>query len=45
MNLSDYISELKINEAKELIRYTDRSFIDISSYLGFSTQSHFYQGI
>ena len=41
MNLSDYISELKINEAKELIRYTDRSFIDISSYLGFSTQSHF----
>ena len=34
MNLSDYISELKINEAKELIRYTDRSFIDISSYLG-----------
>lgn len=35
MNLSDYISELKINEAKELIRYTDRSFIDISSYLGF----------
>lgn len=41
MNLSDYISELKINEAKELIRYTNRSFIDISSYLGFSTQSHF----
>ena len=41
INLSDYISEMKINEAKELIRYTDRSFIDISSYLGFSTQSYF----
>lgn len=40
-NLSDYISEMKINEAKDLISYTEKSFIEISNYLGYSSQSHF----
>ena len=41
INLSDYISELKVNEARDLLKYTDKSFIEISNYLGFSSQSYF----
>lgn len=40
-NLSDFIQKEKIDEAKRLLRYTDKSPIAISSYLGFSSQSHF----
>ena len=40
-NLSDFIQKEKIDEAKRLLRYTDKSLIAISSYLGFSSQSHF----
>lgn len=40
-NLSDFIQKEKIAEAKRLLRYTDKSLIAISSYLGFSSQSHF----
>ena len=40
-NLSDFIQKEKIAEAKRLLRYTDKPLIAISSYLGFSSQSHF----
>lgn len=41
MTLSNYILSVKINEAKELLKYTDSSIGSISVYLGFSSQSHF----
>ena len=41
MNLSDYIMLQKIDEAKRLLRYSDKPFVAISIYLGFSSQSHF----
>ncbi len=40
-NLSDFIRKEKIAEAKRLLRYTDKPIVAISSYLGFSSQSHF----
>ena len=40
-NLSDYISEERIEEAKRLLVYTDKSLATISAYLCFSSQSHF----
>lgn len=40
-NLSDYISEERIEEAKRLLVYTDKSLAAISAYLCFSSQSHF----
>lgn len=41
INISDYITEIKINEAKRLLRYSDKSFTNIAMYLGFSSPSHF----
>ena len=41
MNLTDYIMMIKIDEAKRLLRYSEKSFTAISIYLGFSSQSHF----
>lgn len=41
MNISDYITLIKIDEAKRLLRYSNKSFLAISTYLGFSSQSHF----
>ena len=41
MDLTDYIQQVKIIEAKHLLRHTDRSLLTISNYLGFSSQSHF----
>ena len=43
INLSDYITTIKIDEAKRLLRYSDKSFTAIAIYLGFSSQSHFSQ--
>ncbi len=40
-NLVDFILKEKTEEAKRLLRYTDKSITSISSYLGFSSQSHF----
>lgn len=40
-DLTDFIQAVKVNEAKYLLRYTDRSLLTISDYLGFSSQSHF----
>ncbi len=39
--LSSFIRRCKLEEAKELLRYSDRSISEISSYLCFSSQSHF----
>lgn len=39
--LSDYILKEKTEEAKRLLRYSDKSLAAISAYLGFSSQSHF----
>ena len=41
MNLSYYITQVKIDEAKRLLRYSDKSYTAIAMYLGFSSQSHF----
>ena len=41
MNLTDYIMMIKIDEAKRLLRYSEKSFTSISMFLGFSSQSHF----
>ena len=40
-NLNEFILTQKINEAKRLLKYTDKSLLAIAVYLGFSTQSHF----
>ena len=40
-NLTAYINEVKIDEAKRLLRYTDSSIVSISSILSFSSQSYF----
>ena len=41
INISDYIMQIKIDEAKRLLRYSNKSFTSISMYLGFSSPSHF----
>ena len=41
INISDYIMMIKIDEAKRLLRYSEKPFASISNYLGFSSQSHF----
>lgn len=41
INISDYITQMKINEAKRLLRYSDKTFVAIATYLGFSSPSHF----
>lgn len=40
-SLSHFIMEKKIEEAKRLLLYPDKSLAAISTYLGFSSQSHF----
>ena len=40
-NIAEYIIEEKINEAKRLLRYSNKTLTQISSYLGFSSPSHF----
>lgn len=39
--LVDFILKEKTEEAKRLLRYTDKTAVAISAYLGFSSQSHF----
>ena len=39
--LSDFILSEKTEEAKRLLRYTDKPAAAIASFLGFSSQSHF----
>ena len=40
-NLIDFILKEKTEEAKRLLRYSDKSAAAIAAYLGFSSQSHF----
>lgn len=39
--ITNYIHRCRIEEAKEMLRYTDEEFIYISDYLCFSSHSHF----
>ena len=39
--LTDFILKEKTEEAKRLLRYSDKSLTAIGSYLGFSSASHF----
>lgn len=39
--LTDFILKEKTEEAKRLLRYSDKSFTTIGSYLGFSSLGHF----
>ena len=39
--LTDFILKEKVEEAKRLLRYTDKTTTSIAAYLGFSSQSHF----
>lgn len=41
INLTDFIMQEKIEEAKRLLRYSDKTSLAISSFLGFASQSHF----
>ena len=41
MTLTEFILKEKIEEAKRLLRYSDKSLSLIAEYLGFSSQSHF----
>ena len=41
--LSQYILDLKIEKAKNLLQYSDYNIVDIANYLSFSSQSHFIQ--
>ena len=43
MSTSDYIRNVKLDAAKNMLRFSDYSLIDISNYLAFSSQSHFIQ--
>ena len=43
ISISDYIREKKIEKATHILRYSDKSIIDIANYLSFSSQSHFIQ--
>ena len=40
-SIAAYIMECRLREAKSLLRYTDKPLGEISSYLCFSSQSHF----
>ena len=40
-NIADFILKEKTEEAKRLLRYSDKSLTAIGSYLGFSSASHF----
>lgn len=39
--LTEYIMQEKMDEAKRLLRYSNKPLSTISAYLGFSSQSHF----
>ncbi len=40
ITLKEYILNAKIDLVKNMLRYSDYSYIEIASYLGFSSQSH-----
>ena len=40
-NLTDFVLQEKTEEAKRLLRYSDKSLTAIGAYLGFSSPGHF----
>lgn len=43
ISFSQYILNLKIDKAKNLLRFSEYSIGEITYYLGFSNESHFIQ--
>ena len=43
LSISQYILNLKIEKAKNLLQYSEYNVVDIANYLSFSSQSHFIQ--
>jgi AraC-like DNA-binding protein len=43
LSVSDYIRSKKIDMAKELLRYSGKSIVEIAEHLAFSSESHFIQ--
>lgn len=43
ISVSDYINELKVDKAKNMLQYSDSKIAEIANYLSFSSQSHFIQ--
>lgn len=41
LSIMEYINKRKIEEAEQLLRFSDKPLIAIASYLSFSSQSHF----
>lgn len=41
ISLKNYIQQERITRAKNLLKYSEYSILEIGQYLGFSTQSHF----
>lgn len=41
MSLTDFVLKEKTEEAKRFLCYSEKSLLNISNYLGFSSQSHF----
>lgn len=41
ISVSQYIMNMKLDKAKNLLQYSEMSVIEISKYLSFSSQSHF----
>lgn len=41
VSVTDYINVQKIREAKQLLKFSDKSLVAISNYLSFSSQSYF----
>lgn len=41
MTLSQFVNQQKIKKAKEYLKNTDRSILEISTFLGFSSQGYF----
>lgn len=43
LTVSQYILDLKIEKAKNLLKYSEYNIVEISNYLSFASQSHFIQ--
>ena len=41
-SIGEYITKCKIDEAKALLRYTDKTIAEICNYLAFSSQPYFH---
>ena len=41
VTIGAYIMQCKLEEAKSMLTYSNKSIAEISSYLGFSSQSYF----